>query len=220
MRRALGILGGTFDPVHLAHLRLAEEALDHLPLASIRWIPSGRPAHRGQPTASADQRVAMLKLAIAGNTRFELDECDAHSAEPTFTVNTLQRLRVALGDAVPLVLIIGADQLHALDTWHQWRRLFELAHVAVAERPGYEASDGKLPAEVALEHERRRTLPATLASSAAGAIAVFPMTALDIAATAIRREIASGGSARYLLPDSVLDYIASHQLYSKGTHWR
>ena len=117
MNAAIGLLGGTFDPVHFAHLRLALEALEQLPLGSIRWIPSGQPGHRGAPAAGVEHRLAMLRLAIQGEPRFALDPADAQSAAPTFTVNTLARLRAELGAAVPLVLIIGADQLLALDTW-------------------------------------------------------------------------------------------------------
>ena len=209
----LGLLGGTFDPVHFAHLRLAEEALAHLGLARIRWIPSGQPGHRGAPAAAAADRVAMLRLAIAGHPRFALDEADAFSPDAVYTVNTLSRLRAELGGEVPLVLVIGADQLQALDTWHEWKRLFELAHLAVAERPGYPAAPGALPREVKAEYERRKGDASTLAAGAAGRITRFPMTALDISASAIRGAVAAGTSARYLLPDAVLDYIASHRIY-------
>lgn len=213
----LGLLGGTFDPVHFAHLRLAEEALEHLPLASIRWIPSGLPGHRGTPQASAAERIAMLRLAIAGHPRFGLDEADAWARRPVYTVHTLERLRMELGEELPLVLIIGADQLQALNTWHDWKRLFELAHIAVAERPGYPAAGKALPEEVAAQYARRHASTASVARSAAGCIARFPMTALDISASACREAIAAGRSARYLLPDAVLDYIASHGLYLRET---
>jgi nicotinate-nucleotide adenylyltransferase len=216
----LGLLGGTFDPVHFAHLRLAEEALEHLPLARIRWIPSGLPGHRGTPQAGAAERVAMLKLAIAGHPRFNLDEADAWARQPVYTVHTLERLRAELGGELPLVLIIGADQFQALDTWHDWKRLFELAHIAVAERPGYPAAGKALPREVAAEYAHRHASASTVAARAAGCIARFPMTALDISASACREAIAAGRSARYLLPDAVLDYIASHGLYLQETNTR
>lgn len=209
----LGLLGGTFDPVHFAHLRLAEEALDYLNIPRIRWIPSGQPGHRGAPIADAADRLAMLRLAMAGHSRFTLDEADAFSPNPVYTVNTLSRLRAELGNHVPLVLIIGADQLQALDTWHDWKRLFELAHMAVAERPGYPALHGELPQAVKTEFERRTCDSAALFSGAAGRVTRFPMTALDISASAIREAIAAGTSIRYLLPDAVLDYIGSHGLY-------
>ena len=212
-REPLGLLGGTFDPVHIAHLRLAEEALGRLGIRRIRWIPSGHPGHRGATVAAAADRVAMLRLAIAGHPCFALDEADAFSPHPVYTVNTLSRLRAELGDEVPLVLIIGADQLQALDTWHDWKRLFELSHLAVAERPGHPAAPRTLPREVKAEFERREGDAAALASGAAGRSTRFPMTALDISASAIREAIAAGRSVRYLLPEAVLDYIASQGLY-------
>ncbi|MDE2118524.1 MAG: nicotinate-nicotinamide nucleotide adenylyltransferase, partial [Betaproteobacteria bacterium] len=120
MTVAIGLLGGTFDPVHFAHLRLAVEAAEQLHLDSVRWIPSGQPGHRGAPAAGVEHRLAMLRLAISDEPRFTLDEADARSAAPTFTVESLARLRTELGAKVPLVLIIGTDQLLALDTWREW----------------------------------------------------------------------------------------------------
>jgi len=213
MTGAIGLLGGTFDPVHFAHLRLAAEALDRLPLASVRWIPSGQPGHRSEPLASVEHRLAMLKLALADEPRFTLDQSDARSPAPTFTINTLARLRAELGAGVPLVLIIGADQLLALDTWRDWKRLFELAHFAVAGRPRFEFQPDSLSGELALEYARRAAAPAELATEPAGRIAAFDMTPLDISGNAIRADIAAGRSPRYLLPDAVLDYIGSHRLY-------
>ncbi|MBI2316321.1 MAG: nicotinate-nucleotide adenylyltransferase [Betaproteobacteria bacterium] len=209
----LGLLGGTFDPVHLGHLRLAEEALERLRLSRIRWIPSGHPGHRGAPVAGAAERIAMLKLAIAGHPRFDLDEADAWPKQPLYTVHTLERLRAELGRELPLVLVIGADQLQAFNTWHEWRRLFDLAHIAAAERPGYPAAGKALPEEVAAECLRRDAAAPELARSPAGRIVRFPMTALDISASDCREAIATGRSVRYLLPDAVLDYIGSHGLY-------
>lgn len=216
MTAAIGLLGGTFDPVHFAHLRLAVEAAERLALASVRWIPSGQPGHRGAPVAGVEHRLAMLRLAIAGEPRFALDEADARSPVPTFTVNTLARLRAELGAGVPLVLIIGADQLLTLDTWREWRRLFELAHIGVAARPRIEIRPGALAAELAAEYARRSIAPAAFAEltrAPAGGIATFRMTPLDISASAIRADIAAGRPPRYLLPDAVLDYIGSHRLY-------
>jgi len=220
MTAAIGLLGGTFDPVHFAHLRLAEEALERLALASVRWIPSGQPGHRGAPVAAVGHRLAMVELAIADEPRFMLDAADAFSPVPTFTVNTLTRLRAALGAEVPLVLIVGADQLLALDSWREWRRLFDLAHVAVARRPRFELQSDALTGDLALEYSRRAGTPADIATAPAGRIAAFGMTPLDISASAIRTDIAAGRSPRYLLPDVVLDYIAAQQLYSKETSSR
>lgn len=214
MTAAIGLLGGTFDPVHFAHLRLAVEALDRLPLESIRWIPSGQPGHREAPAARVEDRLAMLRLAIGDEPRFRLDETDARSPLPTFSVETLTRLRAELGGDVPLVLIVGADQLLALDTWRDWRSLFDLAHVAVAQRPRFKVRARSLGDELALEYAQRSSQPAALAAAPHGRIATFNMTPLDISSSAIRDSIAAGRTPRYLLPDAVLDYIGSHRLYS------
>ena len=213
MTAAIGLLGGTFDPVHFAHLRLAVEAIEQLSLTSVRWIPSGQPGHRGAPAASVEHRLAMLRLAIAGEPRFALDGADARSPVPTFTVSTLARLRADLGPGVPLVLIIGTDQLLALDSWREWKRLFDLAHIAVAERPRFQMRAGALAGELAAEYARRSTEASALARTPAGAITTFAMTPLDISASAIRAGLAAGRTPRYLLPDAVLDYIGSHRLY-------
>ncbi len=209
----LGLLGGTFDPVHIAHLRLALEAIEALGLERVRWIPSGRPGHRGVPRATANERLSMLRLALAGEPRFAIDEDDARSDEPTYTVHTLERLRRELGPALPLVLIVGADHLRGLHTWRDWRRLLEHAHIAVAQRPGHAIARAALDPEVALEYDRRLAPPAALAASPGGAITVFTMTPLDISASAIREALAAGRNARYLLPDRVLDYIEAKHLY-------
>lgn len=220
MTNAIGLLGGTFDPVHFAHLRLAEVALESLALESVRWIPSGQPGHRGPPAATVKHRLAMLRLAIADEPRFALDTADALGDAPTFTVNTLARLRTTLGSAIPLVLIIGADQLLALDTWREWKRLFDLAHIAVAQRPRFALDAGGLEGELAMEYARRAVSPADISASPAGGIALFEMTPLDISSSEIRAGIAAGRSPRYLLPDAVLDYIAAQHLYSKETDTR
>ena len=201
--------------MHFAHLRLAAEAMDGLSLDTVRWIPSGRPGHRGAPIAPAEDRIAMLRLALADEPRFVLDDADARGSTPVYTVNTLARLREEFGDAQSLVLIIGADQLLALDTWREWRRLFALAHIAVAHRPGYDLGPGRLRGDLAAEVANRLRAAPELTHQPTGNITTFPMTALDISASAIRECLATGRTPRYLLPDAVLDYIASRQLYSQ-----
>jgi nicotinate-nucleotide adenylyltransferase len=208
-------MGGTFDPVHFAHLRLAEEAADALALERIRWIPSGNPGHRAAPRTSAGHRLEMVRLAVRDNPRFAVDDAEARGAGPQFTIDTLRRLRAELGPDVPLVLIIGADQLHKLDTWRDWRGLFDRAHFAVGARPGYPLAAGSLPPAVAAEYSRRAGDAAALHAAPAGRIAAFPMTALAVSASDIRRRLAAGASARYLLPPEVLAYIRMHRLYSE-----
>lgn len=212
----LGIFGGTFDPVHYGHLRLAEEAADALRLDAVRWIPSGVPGHRAAPRTVAAHRIAMLERAIAGNRRFTLDTAEAHASAPGFTIDTLKRLRAELGAERPLIFIIGTDQLLTFDRWRDWRVLFDLAHFAVGERSGYPIRAGALSAALAAEYGQRYANWDALRAAPAGRIAVFPMTALAISASAIRRAAATGASVRYLLPPEVLAYIEAHQLYREG----
>lgn len=211
----LGVFGGTFDPVHYGHLRLAEEAADRLGLASVRWLPAGQPPHRGGPRAPAADRLAMVRLAVAGNPRFEVDPAEVEAAAPSYTVVTLERLRAACGPARPLVLLLGTDAFTALPTWHRWSELLALAHVAVAHRAGAPPHPDLLPAELVREFVTRHSDdPAVLRASPAGRVVVFPMTPLAISATAIRALRAGGHSARYLLPPAVLDYIDRNGLYA------
>jgi nicotinate-nucleotide adenylyltransferase len=210
----LGIFGGTFDPVHFGHLRLAEEAIGHLGLGGVRWIPAGQPPHRERPAVTGDQRLAMVRLATVGNPRFSLDAAEVDAAAPSYTVPTLERLRRELGARQPLVLLVGADAFAGLASWHRWRELFALAHVAISHRPGFPIEAASLPDDLAGEFRQRRQPDAMALNAApAGAIVSFAMTQLAISATQIRHLLANGDSARYLLPDDVLDYIRTHSLY-------
>jgi nicotinate-nucleotide adenylyltransferase len=214
--KPLGLFGGTFDPLHYGHLRLAEEAADALDLARVRWIPAGQPALRAAPQASAAQRLEMVRLAIADNPRFEVDAAEVESARPSYTVATLERLRQAgaCGAQRPLVLLLGADAFSGLAEWHRWEALFDLAHIAVAYRPGFPLAPANLPDALArCYRDRFCEYPATLSAAPAGRIAAFAMTPLDISATKIRALLSKHCSPRYLLPDALLAYINDHHLY-------
>ncbi len=209
----LGLMGGTFDPVHYAHLRLALDAAEALQLPQVRWIPSGAPGHRGAPSASAADRRAMLELALADEPRFSLDAAELESDAPTFTIHTLRRLRSELGTTRPLVMIVGMDSFISLTAWREWQALFDLAHFAVAARPGYTLAPGALPAALGQEYRARHAPPAAIAARPHGCIVHFPSTLLDISASDIRVRIARGASPRYLIPETVLRYIESKALY-------
>lgn len=210
----LGLFGGTFDPVHYGHLRLAEEAIAHLALGGVRWIPAGQPPHREAPQVTPRQRLDMVCRATAGNPRFSVDASEVEASQPSYTVHTLERLRREVGDRQPLVLLVGADAFAGLASWHRWRDLFALAHVAVSHRPGFPVETASLPPELATEFNARRQADASaLQAGPAGAIVTFAMTQLAISATQVRKLLANGLSARYLLPDDVLDYIQTNSLY-------
>jgi len=211
MSPAIGVFGGTFDPIHYGHLRPALEVLEKLGLAQVRMLPSAQPPHRGQPCASAQHRLAMLELAIAGEECLVADDCELRREGPSYMVDTLQELQQRY-PATPLVLIIGQDAANGLDRWHQWRRLFELAHIAVMCRP--DARQAYSP-ELAQEMNDRLAGKAELVQQqAAGCVLPLQITQLDISATTIRAMIASGRSAGFLTPREVLDYIREQRLYA------
>jgi nicotinate-nucleotide adenylyltransferase len=210
----IGILGGAFDPIHFGHLRLAEELAQQLDLAEVRFIPSGRPWHRDAPGALPQQRLEMVRLAIAGNPRFRLDGREASSGAPGYTVETLASLRQELGADRPLCLLLGADAFLGLATWHRWHELFELAHIAVAQRPGFPLLAERMEDVLRAEAEGRMSGdPHQLQTSPCGKVLTCPITPLDISATRIRSAVKAGRSPRYLLPDAVVDYIQTHHLY-------
>lgn len=215
----IGLLGGTFDPIHFGHLRLAQELGEGLQLSRVRIIPAGLPPHRSLPLASPEQRLEMARLAVAGNPLLELDAREIAKPTPCYTVETLLDLRRELGAAQPLCLFMGADAFLGLATWHRWRELFGLAHVVVAQRPGFPGltRTAAMPAELLAELQRRLVNePEALREAPAGCILVHPVTALDISATQIRQQIGAGGSPRYLLPEAVLDYIQTHGIYKEA----
>lgn len=210
---AVGILGGTFDPVHLAHLALARVACERLGLARVLWIPAGQPPHRAAPHAAPYDRLAMVRAAIAGEPRFVSDGSEVASTEASYTVHTLQRLRAQYGPDQPLVLLMGADAFRGLPGWHRWREIFDLAHVAVATRPGFPLDTLDSPLGDVLA-ARRATSPGF--QTPAGTIATFELVAGTVSATEVRERIAAGDAAvqlHELLPGPVLDYIYRHNLY-------
>jgi nicotinate-nucleotide adenylyltransferase len=211
---ALGILGGTFDPVHNAHLRLAEEAVRQLGLGGVLWIPAGSPRHRTQPAASADHRLAMVRIATAGHAGYLIDDAEVFSTEPSYTVPTLERLRGIHGEDRPLVLLMGADAFLGLASWHRWRELFRLAHIGVASRPTFELAPERMETELADEFRRRHRSDATaLAATSAGTIVTFRLEAGTVSSTEVRAKLRQGAPVDELLPVPVVDYIHQHHLY-------
>jgi nicotinate-nucleotide adenylyltransferase len=211
---AIGILGGTFDPIHYAHLRLAEEMADALALGEVRFIPASVPPHRATPRVTAADRLEMTRLACAGNARFVVDDRECRRAGPSYSVDTLMDLRTEVGNERPLCLMMGVDAFLALTTWSRWETLFELAHIAIAHRPGFTLGPAEMPPALARYLERFSVATISqIHGAAAGLIWLQPIAPLDISATGIRAAIREGRSPRYLLPDSVLDYIHRNTLY-------
>lgn len=213
--RPVGILGGTFDPVHVGHLRAALEIRDALALAQVRLVPAHVPPHRPQPAASAAQRLAMLRLAVRGVAGLTVDARELERAGPSYTVDTLTGLRTQLGRR-PVCLLLGEDAFLGLTTWHRWQDLFELAHVVVMQRPplpGEPANELPPALTQAIAHRRADGVQA-LAASPAGLVWRQALPPLDISATRVRAALRAGRSVRFLVTDSCLRYIRRHHLYT------
>ena len=208
------MLGGSFDPIHQGHLQLARDALKHLPLDQVRFIPAGQPWQKG-PMTAPEHRARMVQLAIADEPRFALDMHEIERGGVTYTIDTLHGFRLALPNR-PLVLIMGSDQFARFDTWRDWQQIPELAHIAVAQRAGAQVRSSTSMQQVLGE---RGGQAASLVQQRGGCIVEFAMTPVDASATEVRRLLNqphSGGTAQRLsamVPAAVLDYIDSHHLY-------
>jgi nicotinate-nucleotide adenylyltransferase len=219
-----GLLGGTFDPVHCAHLALARAALESGIVDRLRIVPAGHPPHRAAPAASAADRLAMVRLAVGSlprdlAVRCEVDSSEVARAAPSYTIDTLERLRTTLGPRQPLALILGADAFLGLPTWHRWNELLANAHLLITERPGHRLDPVRLPEALRqVVDERFRADARELASVPAGLVASFDMPAIDLSATRVRALLACGEggveAASKLLPADVVRYIHEHHLYS------
>lgn len=208
---AIGLLGGSFDPIHHGHLRLAEEAIERLSLDHVLLIPA-RPWQR--PTeASAEERFAMVELACQGQSRLIPERLEIDRQNPSYTVDTLKTLRQRFGPTTPLWLILGADAFLRLPSWHDWTALEDLCHLAVVPRPRIDI-ESCLPEALKPWWSRRDHVH----DRPAGGLTVLDAPELEISATAIRTQLKSGQSPRYLLPDPVLDYILRQGLYREEGH--
>lgn len=213
----IGIFGGTFDPIHYGHLRIAEEIVETISLRKMRFVPAGMPRLRYAPIASPQHRAAMVHAAIQNNSRFVLDERETRRAGTSYSVESLRELRQEMGENITLCFVMGADAFMKLAEWHSWRELFRLCHIIIAARPGHALATNHdvLPQELREECAQRWVSSASsLECASSGFIFVAPTTLLDISATAIRARISAKSSVRYLLPDAVLDYIETNHLYS------
>ena len=210
----IGLLGGTFDPVHFGHLRPALEIKQSIGLDEVRLLPSHIPPHRSQPHATPQQRLAMLHAAVAGDPAFTVDTREFEREGPSYTLDTLQSLRAELA-GTSLSLLIGMDAFREFSSWHRWREILDYAHLVVMTRPGkVPPEQGELADFISLH---RVADAATLKSRASGLLLFHTVTQLEISGTQIRKLLASGKRADFLLPKSVLEVIYSEGLYGTGT---
>ena len=212
--KPIGILGGTFDPIHYGHLRLAEEMLELAGLEQIRFIPAGNPPHRDAPQVSAEHRSNMVKLAIAGQPAFILDEREVVKQGKCYTVDTLRELRSELGKDLPLCLLMGGDAFLQLHTWHEWEQILDLAHIVVGYRPGFPLEERDAAPKLYEHYRRRLCSVGYLSQHAAGGIAELAIPKLEISATLIRARVSDNRTIRYLLPETVANYIYQNHLYT------
>ena len=209
----IGLFGGTFDPVHIGHLRTALELKTALGLSEMRLLPSAHPPHRAEPQTSAEHRLAMLTLGVGSEPGLAVDDRELRRPGPSYSVDTLREIRTDAGPDTPLCFCIGMDALGGLDQWHRWREIAELAHIVVAARPGWHLPQGGEVLDFVREH--RASDISALSSTAAGKLLILDMTLLPISATGIRQALTRDESIRYLVPDAVIEYIRQHKLYTK-----
>lgn len=215
----IGIYGGTFDPVHFGHLRVAEELIEILQLDEIRFVPAGHPRLRNEPIASQHHRKIMLYEAIRDNKKFFLDDRELRRSGESYSVESLRELREEFkGKKVAFCFIIGVDAFLKLPNWHLWRELFELSHLVIVNRPGHISFEHHacLPPKLQEACSDRWTDDVNaLKRVSSGFVFTAVTTLLDISSTTIRAYIAAEKSARYLLPDNVLNYIGTHHVYTR-----
>ncbi|MDH4138291.1 MAG: nicotinate-nucleotide adenylyltransferase [Anaerolineae bacterium] len=195
----VGVFGGTFDPIHIGHLVIAEEAWMELELERVVFIPAGLPPHKLDHVMSpVEHRLAMVELAIASNPHFAVSRVDIDRFGPCYTVDTIEFLRDEWGGGVEIYFIMGSDSLLDILTWHNPRRLIRLCRFAVVSRPGYQVDFDELDA---------------LLPGVASRVQMLNAPGLDISSTDIQRRVREGLSIKYQVPEAVEDYIYQHKLY-------
>jgi len=213
----IGILGGTFDPIHYGHLRPADEAREALGLSEVRLIPAARPPHRVEPVARAGDRLAMTHLAAGEYPGMRVDEREFHRDGPSYTVTTLESLRAELGPEIPLCLLIGADAFAGFTTWHRWQDITALVHLVVLPRPDSAVSSDPASWPAWARARAVRSAP-ELIRQPAGKVFYFNTSLQEISATDIRERIARGETISGLVPPAIERHIHQHRLYRKFSH--
>ena len=213
-QRCIAVLGGSFDPVHNGHVRLAEHFVQLLQPDELRIIPAGNPWQKHGLQARPADRVEMVRRAFdRQQVPVVIDEQEIRRASATYTIDTLRALRAELGPQVSIVFLMGADQLQHLDTWQHWQELFDLAHLCAASRPGFELADAHVPPAVREEFKRRNAAPQEIRSTTHGYGYLALGLAVDISSTEIRAQLQRGTRPDSLIPGRVLDYIEQQHLY-------
>ncbi|WP_296246950.1 nicotinate-nucleotide adenylyltransferase [Pseudomonas sp. UBA4194] len=208
--RRIGVLGGTFDPVHIGHLRGALEVTEALKLDELRMVPSARPPHRDQPQVSAEHRLAMVRAAVDGLAPLTVDDLELRRDKPSYTLDTLESMRAELAKDDQLILLLGWDAFCGLPSWHRWEELLQHCHIVVLQRPDADAE----PPDALRNLVAARSVSDPQALKGPGGQITFVWQApLAVSATQIRQLLASGKSVRFLVPDAVLAYIEAHGLY-------
>lgn len=208
--RPLGIVGGTFDPIHLGHLHVALSSAQALGLHEIRLIPAANPLLRAPPQATAEQRLAMVKLAIANHPQLTVDDCEIRRDGHSYAIDTLLTLREQFPD-IPFYYIIGVEQFSQFTHWHRWQEILETTHLVVTTRAGFKFK----PQDVLLKLLKQRQVQDVkeLSLTLAGNILLLNIVPLALSATEIRKKIMQGENPEVYLPDEVAAYIKKQQLY-------
>ena len=201
-RLKVGVLGGTFDPVHLAHLIIAEDVRQKLALEEVLFVPAGQPWLKGGEATPAEHRLEMVVQAIASNPYFTVSTVDLDRPGPTYSVDTLSELRAGLGTGARIYFIVGLDALKEFPGWRSPRRVIELCQIVAVKRPGYGALE--------------KSWVESAVPGAADRVITVDVPQIDISATEIRKRVSRGLSIKYLVPESVEHYIAEHGLYTEG----
>jgi nicotinate-nucleotide adenylyltransferase len=206
----IGILGGTFDPIHIGHLRAAIELSEQLPLSEIRFMPCKQPVLKKTLVANAAHRINMLHLALAGYKKLIIDERELQRDTPSYTINSLQAIHDEMPDRI-IALILGSDAFRDFDQWHRWQEILNLGHLIIIPRPHYDLpTTGPL---AALLHAHQVQDFNVLTHERNGKIWISATPLLTISAREIRKHIAAHLDVRYLVPDEVLKYIVANGLY-------
>ncbi|OAI48413.1 hypothetical protein AYO45_05035 [Gammaproteobacteria bacterium SCGC AG-212-F23] len=206
----IGLLGGTFDPIHFGHLRTALEIRNALNLAEVYLVPCYQPVHRKLPIATPEQRLAMVSCAVADEPLLKVEDCEIRRQRPSYTIETIEEFRKNK-PRTPLCLIMGIDALLSFSSWHRWQDILKQCHLVIAHRPQYQ-----IPHEGVIADLLKKCLTTdvnVIHETLGGHIILHPVTPLEISATDIRKQIATGHTPRYLLPEPVLEYIRNHGVY-------